>query len=94
MIRAAERTLTSVFAKAGVLRAHAHRFRHTLATELLEQGWTFEDVAEVLGNSPNIVRKHYAKWSRGRQDRITDMMKSVFARESWYVSGTRESTMN
>ena len=94
MIRAAERTLTSVFAKSGVPRAHAHRFRHTLATELLEPGWTFEDVAEVLGNSPNIVRKHYAKWSRGRQERITDMMKSVFARESWYVSGTRESTMN
>ena len=94
MIRAAERTLTPVFAKSGVPRAHAHRFRHTLATELLEQGWTFEDVADVLGNSPNIVRKHYAKWSRGRQDRITDMMKSVFARESWYVSGTQESTMN
>jgi predicted transcriptional regulator len=54
-----------VFAKSEVSRAHAHRFRYTLATELLEQGWTYEDVAEVLGNSAAIVKKHYAKWSRG-----------------------------
>jgi site-specific recombinase XerD len=67
MVRAAERTLTAVFKAAGVADAHAHRFRHTLATELLEQGWTYEDVAEVLGNSAAIVKKHYAKWSRGRQ---------------------------
>jgi hypothetical protein len=32
---------------------------------LLKQGWTYEDVAEVLGNSAAIVKKHYAKWSRG-----------------------------
>ena len=71
MVRAAERTLSAVFAKSEVMGAHAHRFRHTLATELLEQGWTYEDVAEVLGNSAAIVKKHYAKWSRGRQDRLT-----------------------
>jgi len=85
MIRAAERTLSAVFRIAGVPRAHAHRFRHTLATELLEHGWTFEDVAEVLGNSPAIVRKHYAKWSRGRQERITEMMRSVFLVQDWYT---------
>ena len=85
MVRAAERTLTAVFAAAGVEHAHAHRFRHTLATELLEQGWTYEDVAEVLGNSAAIVRKHYAKWSRGRQSRLTQMMESVFAVQNWYT---------
>jgi integrase len=42
-----------------VPRAHAHRFRHTLATEILENGGSIEDAAEVLGNSPNIIRKHY-----------------------------------
>ena len=78
MVRAAERMLTSVFNRAEVADAHAHRFRHTLATELLEQGHTFEDVAEVLGNSAAIVRKHYGKWSKGRQKRLTDMMNSVF----------------
>lgn len=43
----AERALRSVFKKSGVHRAHAHRFRHTLATELLGQGASFEDVADT-----------------------------------------------
>lgn len=85
MVRAAERTLSAVFRAAKVPHAHAQRFRHTLATELLEQGWTYEDVAEVLGNSAAIVKKHYAKWSRGRQDRITEMMRSVFLVQNWYT---------
>lgn len=70
----AERTLASVFAKSKVPGAHAHRFRHTLATELLARGATEQDVADVLGNSPAIVRKHYAKWSAARQERITALM--------------------
>lgn len=85
MVRAAERTLTAVFKASEVTHAHAHRFRHTLATELLEQGWTYEDVAEVLGNSAAIVRKHYAKWSKGRQSRITQMMETVFSVQNWYT---------
>jgi site-specific recombinase XerD len=66
MVRAAERTLSAVFVKSEVQGAHAHRFRHTLATELLGQGSTSEDVADMLGNSAAIVRKHYAEWSKGR----------------------------
>jgi site-specific recombinase XerD len=38
MVRAAERTLKTVFNRSEVSRAHAHRFRHALATELLEAG--------------------------------------------------------
>jgi site-specific recombinase XerD len=57
----AERTLTAVFRKSGVKDAHAHRYRHTLTTRLLEQGVTFEQVADILGNRPAVVRKHYGK---------------------------------
>jgi integrase len=70
MVRAAERTLTAVFKASEVTHAHAHRFRHT---------------AEVLGNSAAIVRKHYAKWSKGRQSRITQMMETVFSVQNWYT---------
>ncbi len=73
----AERTLAVVFKKSLVPRAHAHRFRHTLATELLGRGASFEDVADILGNSPEIVRKHYAKWSPARQARIDELMERV-----------------
>ena len=79
----AERTLAAVFKKLSVLRAHAHRFRHTLATELLGRGASFEDVADILGNSPEIVRKHYAKWSSARQARIDALMEKVHGRTGW-----------
>lgn len=62
----AERTMAAVFKKSGVPKAHANRYRHTLATRLLERGATFEQVADILGNSAEVVRKHYAKWSPGR----------------------------
>jgi hypothetical protein len=54
-----------------------HRIASVLnpaAVALGRKDGTYEDVAEVLGNSAAIVKKHYAKWSRGRQDRLTNMM--------------------
>ena len=74
----AERALAAVFKKSGVKNAHAHRYRHTLATRLLEQGASYEQVADVLGNSPAVVRKHYGKWSKGRQDGIDRLMMEHF----------------
>jgi hypothetical protein len=38
---------------------------------------SFEEVADILGNLPEIVRKHYAKWSPARQSRIDDLMERV-----------------
>lgn len=72
------RLLNAVFNKSGVKDAHPHRFRHTLATELLGRGATFEEVADILGNSPAIVRKHYGKWSAARQSRIDSLMERVY----------------
>jgi len=79
----AERTLSAVFKKSGVKDAHAHRFRHTLATELLGRGASFEDIADILGNSPAIVRKHYGKWSPARQSRIDSLMDSIVVGTNW-----------
>ena len=75
----AERTLAAVFKASKVERAHAHRFRHTLATELIGAGASFETVADILGNSPEIVRKHYAKWSPARQANIDALLDQVWA---------------
>jgi hypothetical protein len=52
-------------------------------TELLGNGGSFEDVADILGNSPEIVRKHYAKWSPARQNRIDDPMTRVHSSANW-----------
>jgi site-specific recombinase XerD len=78
VIRDARRTLEAVYSKSGVEGACSHRFRHTLATEALEMGATFEDVADILGDTETIVRKHYAKWSAGRQARISELLARIW----------------
>jgi site-specific recombinase XerD len=87
----AERTLSAVFKKSGVKKAHAHRYRHTLATRLLEQGATFEEVADILGNSPEVVRRHYGKWSKGRQANIDRLMMDHFQTAGVTNPVTRQS---
>lgn len=76
-IKTVSRTLQAVFRKSGVPRAHAHRFRHTLATQILVSGGTFEDAANILGDSAEMIRKHYAKWSSDYQNRTVDLLRRV-----------------
>ncbi len=87
----AERTLAAVFKQSGVKKAHTHRFRHTLATRLLEQGATFEQVADILGNSPEVVRRHYGKWAKGRQANIDRLMMAHFRTAGVTNPVTRQS---
>ncbi len=77
-VRDVTRTMSTVFKASGVPGACSHRFRHTLATEVLEMGGTFEDAADTLGDTEAIVRKHYAKWSAGRQARISDLLARIW----------------
>lgn len=76
-VKTVVRTLQAVFRKSGVKNATAHRFRHTLATEILVEGGTIEDAANVLGDSPAIIRKHYAKWSPDYQRRTIAVLSKV-----------------
>ena len=77
-VRDVTRTMSTVFKASGVASAGSHRFRHTLATEVLEMGGTFEEAADILGDTEAIVRKHYAKWSAGRQARISDLLVRIW----------------
>jgi integrase len=57
-----------------------HRFRHTFARILLQRpGVTVRDVAELLGNTEQMVRKHYAAWIPERQERLTAVLKAAFS---------------
>ena len=57
-----------------------HRFRHSFARILLERpGVTVRDVAELLGNTEQMVRKHYSAWIPERQERLTAVLKSAFS---------------
>jgi integrase len=56
-----------------------HRFRHTFARILLQRtGVTVRDVAELLGNSEQMVRQHYAAWIPERQARLTKVLREAF----------------
>ena len=77
LVKGAERTLAVVFGRAKVPGAHCHRFRHTLASEILGKGWTAEDAANILADSPATIRRHYAKWTAEGQSRIDHVLRTV-----------------
>jgi site-specific recombinase XerD len=57
-----------------------HRFRHTFARVLLQRpGVSVRDVAELLGNTEQMVRKHYAAWIPERQERLTAVLKAALS---------------
>lgn len=77
LVKGAQRTLAAVFKRAKVDGAHPHRFRHTLASEILGRGGSIEEAAAILGDSPATIRRHYAKPTpefQARQDRILRMV--------------------
>ena len=72
------RYLARIFELADVKDGHSHRFRDTCAVELLLAGASVEDVATILGNTPQVVARHYAPWVRERQERLEKLV-----RHSW-----------
>jgi len=70
--------LSKLFTRAGVKGAHPHRFRHTLAASLLEQGVSTSEVAMILGNSARVVEKHYAGWNLQRQKKLEQLLRTTW----------------
>lgn len=48
-------------------RPHPHKFRHTFAATLLQNGMPLRIVAQYLGDTEQTVRKHYAKFCSTEQ---------------------------
>jgi integrase len=59
-----------------------HRFRHTFARILLQNGVPVADVADLLGDDEKTVREHYARWVPERQARLTKILKDAFHGQS------------
>jgi hypothetical protein len=61
--------LADWFTDAKVKDGQAHRFRNTMAVELLKAGTPIERVSILLGHSSvRITEKHYKPWNRARQE--------------------------
>jgi integrase-like protein len=77
LVKGAWRTMAAVFKQAGVKHAHPHRFRHTLASELLGKGGKLEVVAAILGDSAATISRYYAKWTPEYQDRQDVLIREI-----------------
>lgn len=77
MVVHAHRMLKPVFKLSGVKNAHAHRFRHTLATNMLAAGATMSDVAVALGDSVSTCEKYYAKYDIHRHIRAAEFVRKA-----------------
>jgi len=56
--------------KANVERAHPHRFRDTLAVDMLIRGASPYDVAKILGDTIQVVEDHYTPFVRELRERV------------------------
>ena len=58
---------------------HHHRCRHTFCRILLEKGVPLADVAELIGDTEQVLRRSYAAWVPGRQQRLSRILQEAFA---------------
>ena len=72
--------------RAGVPNSHPHRFRDTLAVDMLQKGASPYDVAKILGDTIDTVERHYAPFTKELRDRVRRIMENGEGLEK--ISGT------
>lgn len=63
--------------RGGVANSNPHRFRDSLAVEMLCRGATPYDVAKVLGDTIQTVEQHYAPFVRELRERVRGIMEAM-----------------
>jgi len=63
-----------------------HGYRHMRISEWLAQGVRPEDVADMVGTSPNEIRKTYRHWIKEAEDLLDEIQ-----RQSWLAQGRDEN---
>lgn len=61
------------------IRFHSHMLRHTFVYWCLNSGLPTEDVAALIGDSVQIVARHYSGWISGRQERLNERMMQILS---------------
>jgi integrase len=62
--------------RAGVAGAHPHRFRDTLAVDMLSRGASPYDVAKMLGDTIDTVEKHYTPFVKELRERVRNILET------------------
>jgi len=74
-----QKQVRALLDSVGLPSATSHKFRHTLAIEMIRHGATFEDVAAALGNTVAVVAKFYShEWNKVRQGRTDAAIKAAW----------------
>ncbi len=55
----------------------SHSLRHSFVYFCLNAGLPTEDIATLIGDSPQIVLQHYSEWITGRQQRLDERLKQI-----------------
>jgi integrase len=79
--------------RAGADSAHPHRFRDTLAVDMLSRGCSPYDVAKMLGDSIGTIEKHYTPFVKELRERVQNMIENVAGLEE-SVKISPESPLN
>ena len=89
--------IKNVFDLAGIVKglsnAVSHRLRDTFAVELLLAGVPLERVSILLGHqSIKITEKHYAPWTRSRQEQIESDLTAAWKIDPMFskTAGTKQ----
>ena len=63
----------------------SHRLRDTFAVDLLQKGVPLEEVSKLLGHeSIKTTERHYARWVKGRQDRLDKLVSTTWKTATRY----------
>jgi len=74
-----QKQVRTLLDSAGLPNATSHKFRHTLAIEMIRHGASFEDVAAALGNTVAVVARFYShEWNKVRQGRTDAAIKAAW----------------
>lgn len=70
-------TFTRIFARAGIEGGHVHRFRHTFAVQLLQDGASLHDVSKMLGINMATCEEYYSPYCRELQERGSRLVRAL-----------------
>jgi integrase len=59
-----------------------HRLRHTFVRILLQNGVSTADAAVLIGDTEQVLLRHYGKWVTERQDRLSSILQKAFSEKS------------
>jgi len=70
------RRMIALGKRAGVQHSHSHRFRDTLAVDMLCRGASPYDVAKMLGDTIDTIEKHYTPFVKELRERVRNILES------------------